>query len=135
MPQPTRPLSPMISFAACISLLTVVCNAPFQKGKQFISPNKLIDLYVQSLSNLQLRLPGLFKYISMPFCYHQHYIKGLKTPPGEYSTGFHFTYIRESLIKQLLCKFWPSSQKMICNRRFSAQLQACFLAPSKYTFG
>ena len=49
-PQPTRPLSSMINFVVCISLLTVVCNAPFQKGKQFISPNKLIDLYLQSLS-------------------------------------------------------------------------------------
>ena len=36
----------MISCVACISLFTVVCNTPFQKGKQFISPNKLIDFRV-----------------------------------------------------------------------------------------
>ena len=40
-------------------------------------------------------------------------------PPGEYSTGFCFTYIGKSSLKQLFCKFWQSSQKNICNTAHS----------------
>ena len=42
----------MISSITCVPLLNVVCNTPFQEMKQVISPNKLIDFFVQSLPGL-----------------------------------------------------------------------------------
>ena len=42
----------MISSITCVPLLNAVCNTPFQEMKQVISPNKLIDFFVQSLPGL-----------------------------------------------------------------------------------
>ena len=58
-------------------------------------------------------------YLSKPstkasqVCYALLVLPGLST--CEYSTGFCFAYIRKSLLEQLFFKFWPSSQKNICN--------------------